>query len=156
MEGEKGSKTFFRVLEFLSKIPNIKKISNEHFNLCEAEISLDEIIKFRWNHKILKQIINLQLIMALQQNFKRVLLNCAPSSIHLHPALCNTLNVIRSIISHVIGQFSKFGPKNWKLSILTENWHRWYLGRANSESGLKFWEFRTQNPIFGQIWAEKF
>ena len=31
--------------EFLSKIPNIKKISNEHFNLCEAEISLDEIIK---------------------------------------------------------------------------------------------------------------
>ena len=27
--------------EFLSKIPNRKKISNEHFNLCEAEISLD-------------------------------------------------------------------------------------------------------------------
>ena len=47
LEGKKGSKTFFRVLEFLSKIPNIKKISNEHFNLCEAEISLDEIIKFR-------------------------------------------------------------------------------------------------------------
>ena len=41
LEGKKGSKTFFRVLEFLSKIPNIKKISNEHFNLCEAEISLD-------------------------------------------------------------------------------------------------------------------
>ena len=31
--------------EFLSKIPNGKKISNEHFNLCEVEISLDEIIK---------------------------------------------------------------------------------------------------------------
>ena len=31
--------------EFLSKIPNRKKISNEHFNLCEAEISSDEIIK---------------------------------------------------------------------------------------------------------------
>ena len=31
--------------EFLWKIPNRKKISNEHFNLCEAEISLDEIIK---------------------------------------------------------------------------------------------------------------
>ena len=26
-------------------MPNRKKISNEHFNLCEAEISLDEIIK---------------------------------------------------------------------------------------------------------------
>ena len=29
----------------LNKIPTNKKISNEHFNLCEAEISLDEIIK---------------------------------------------------------------------------------------------------------------
>ena len=43
---KKCSETFFRVLECLRKIPNIKKISNEHFNLCEAEISLDEIIKF--------------------------------------------------------------------------------------------------------------
>ena len=33
--------------EFLRKIPNIKKMSNEYINLCEAEISLDEIIKFR-------------------------------------------------------------------------------------------------------------
>ena len=78
LEGKKSSKNLFRVLEFLSKIPNIKKISNEHFNLCEAEISLDEIIKLKWNHKILKQIINLQLMMALQQNF---------SSLYLHPAL---------------------------------------------------------------------
>ena len=31
--------------ESVWKIPNRKKISNEHFNLCEAEISLDEIIK---------------------------------------------------------------------------------------------------------------
>ena len=31
--------------EFLSKIPNKKKPSNEKFNLCKAKISLDEIIK---------------------------------------------------------------------------------------------------------------
>ena len=31
--------------EFLSKIPNRKKISNEQFNLYEAKISLDKIIK---------------------------------------------------------------------------------------------------------------
>ena len=31
--------------EFVWKIPNRKKISYEQFNLCEAEISLDEIIK---------------------------------------------------------------------------------------------------------------
>ena len=41
------SKTFFRVFEFLHKYLNIKKISDEHFSLCEAEIYLDEIIKFR-------------------------------------------------------------------------------------------------------------
>ena len=46
LKGKKGSKTFFRVLEFPGKIPNIKKISNEHFNLCLAEISLDGIINF--------------------------------------------------------------------------------------------------------------
>ena len=33
--------------EFLRKLPDIKRISNKHFNLCEAEISFDEIIKFR-------------------------------------------------------------------------------------------------------------
>ena len=32
-------------IEFLKKIPNRKKIYNEYFNLCEVEISLDEIIK---------------------------------------------------------------------------------------------------------------
>ena len=31
--------------EFVRKISNRKEISYEHFNLCEAEISLDEIIK---------------------------------------------------------------------------------------------------------------
>ena len=33
--------------EFVWKIPNRKKISYEHFNLCEVEIFLDEIIKQR-------------------------------------------------------------------------------------------------------------
>ena len=36
-----------RVLEFLSKISNIKKISNENFNFSEADISFDEIVKLR-------------------------------------------------------------------------------------------------------------
>ena len=31
--------------EFVWKIPDRKEISNQHSNLCEAEISLDEIIK---------------------------------------------------------------------------------------------------------------
>ena len=35
----------FPINELLNKIPFIKKISKEHFILCETEISLDEIIK---------------------------------------------------------------------------------------------------------------
>ena len=31
--------------EFVCKIPNRKKISNEYFKFCEAEISFDKIIK---------------------------------------------------------------------------------------------------------------
>ena len=42
--------------ECLRKVTNRKKISYKHFNLCEAEISLDEIIK----SKNSEQIINLQ------------------------------------------------------------------------------------------------
>ena len=33
------------ITEFVCKTPNRKKISNENCNLCEAEISLDEMIK---------------------------------------------------------------------------------------------------------------
>ena len=30
-------------------------------------------------------------------------------------------------------------PKKSKLSVVTENWHTWYLGSADSESWLSFW-----------------
>ena len=61
-------------------------------------------------------------MMALKQNFKRVLLNCAPSPIHLHPAhlnlqpaLYNTISVIRTKKSHIIGQFSKIWVEKFKV-----------------------------------------
>ena len=50
--------------EFAWKIPNRKKISNEHFNICQAEISLDEIIK-----SVNSEIITPQVMMASKQNF---------------------------------------------------------------------------------------
>ena len=40
--------------EFVRKIPNRKETSYEHFNLCEAEIFLDEIIKQR-HEKLLEK-----------------------------------------------------------------------------------------------------
>ena len=45
----------------------------------------------------------------------------------------------------------KFGPKKAKMSVLTENWHTWYLGSADFESGLRFLKFWRQNPFLGQI-----
>ena len=43
------------LLNFLAKFVSEKKTSNEHFNLCKAEISLNEIIKsinFETNEKM--------------------------------------------------------------------------------------------------------
>ena len=52
--------------------------------------------------------------MKSNDSLKAELRNCTPSSIHLHaahlslhPSLCNTINVIRTKISHVFGQFSE-------------------------------------------------
>ena len=50
--------------EFISKIPNKKKIANEQFNLCDAKISLDETIK-----SVTSQTINIKVSIILRQNF---------------------------------------------------------------------------------------
>ena len=91
--------------------------------------------------------------------FFRVLLNYAPTSIQLHPAhfslypaLCNTLDIIRTKISHVIGQFR---PKNSKLSILTENWYIWHSGGADSKSRHRFLKLRPQNSFLGKFGPKK-
>ena len=80
--------------------------------------------------------------------------NLYPAHLSLHPALCNTLNVIRTLISHVLGSFPKFRPKNSKMSMLTENWPVRELGGADCKSGLSFLKFGPQNPFlrkFGPI-----
>ena len=41
----RGNISRYAIDKLLNKIPNSKKISNEYFGLCEAEISLDEIIE---------------------------------------------------------------------------------------------------------------
>ena len=85
-----------------------------------------------------------------------------PSSIHLHPVhfslhlpLCNTLNVIRTKMSHELGNFPKFRSKNLKLTILTENWRIWYIRGADSEPRHRFLKFRAQNPFLSKFGAKK-
>ena len=100
-------------------------------------------------------------------------LNPAPStSTHLHPAYFN-LQPAPSTSTQLIstspqpsatpstifepkfctqlGNFYKFRQKNWKFSILTENWHTCYFGGADSESRLRFLKFRLQNPFMGKF-----
>ena len=49
----------------------------------------------------------------------------------------------------------KFGQKKSKLSVLTENWHTWYLGSADSESRFRFLRFPPQNPFLGKFGSKK-
>ena len=67
----------------------------------------------------------------------------------LHPAHFNLHS------SPSTSNFPKFRPKNSKLSILTENWHTWYLGGADSESGFRFLKFQPQNLFLGKIVQKK-
>ena len=77
--------------------------------------------------------------------------NLHPDHLSLHPVLCNILNVTRTSVLHVSGNFPKFRPKNSKLSILTQNWPIRKFGGADSKSGLSFLKFWTQNPFLGKF-----
>ena len=77
--------------------------------------------------------------------------NLHPAHLSLHPVLCNTLNVIRTLVSHVSGNFPKFRPKNSKLCILTQNWPIREFGGIGSKSGLSFLKFGPQNPFLGKF-----
>ena len=46
ISAKKAPKVSSEYENFSAKFLKKKKTSNEHFNLCEAETSLDEIIKF--------------------------------------------------------------------------------------------------------------
>ena len=54
-----------------------------------------------------------------------------------------------------MGNFPKFRPKNSKLSILTENWHTWYLGDADFGSGLTFSKLWPENLFLGKFGPKK-
>ena len=49
----------------------------------------------------------------------------------------------------------KFGPKESKLYVLTQNWYTWNLGSADSDSGLRFLKFRPLNPFLGKFGPKK-
>ena len=75
--------------------------------------------------------------------------NLHSAHLSLHRALYNTLNVIWTLISQVLGHFPKFRPKNSKLSMLTENLKE--LGDADSKSGHSFLKFGPRNPFLGKF-----
>ena len=38
---------------------------------------------------------------------------------------------------------------------MSENWHTWYLGRVDSESGVRFSKCQPQNPFLGKFGQKK-
>ena len=78
-----------------------------------------------------------------------------PAHLSLPSALCNTLNVIRTLILHVSSIFAKFRPKNSKLSILTKNWLCRELGGADSKYKLSFLKFGPENPFLDKFGPKK-
>ena len=54
-----------------------------------------------------------------------------------------------------LGNFLKFRPKNSNLSVLIKNWHRWYLGGADSRFRLRFLKFRPQNWFLAKFGRKK-
>ena len=54
-----------------------------------------------------------------------------------------------------LGNFPKFRPKHSKLSILTENWHTWYLKDADSYSNINFLKFGPKNQFLGKFGPKK-
>ena len=60
------------------------------------------------------------------------------------------------LFQHLFSEFpilnlflGKFGPKKSKLSVLSENWHAWYLEDTDSYSEFNFLNFKLKF-IFGQ------
>ena len=49
----------------------------------------------------------------------------------------------------------KFGPKNSKLSILSENWYTWYLKDADSYSNISFLNFKSLFPFWANLGQKK-
>ena len=75
-----------------------------------------------------------------------------------HPAPCNTLNIIRTKLSHVTGQFGQFFQVSaekfkvtyfdWKLAHMI-SWRCWFRIQT------LIFESMTRKSILGGIWAEK-
>ena len=101
-----------------------------------------------------------------------------PGSIHLHPATSTSTQLILTSTKFHLPPPSSFQPppsslqhpqqylnqnvaRNWvispnlgwkiKLSILTENWHTWYLGGVDSKSRFRLLIFWSQNPFLGKF-----
>ena len=125
--------------KLLAKVFIGKKVSDcskTSFFFCPRKICLifDKMcITKPWTHLHPAPSTSTQLISASTQ------LSATPSTL-LEPKYCTQL-----------GNFPKFSPKNWTLSIFTENWHTWYLGGADIESRL--FEIPTPKFIFVQTWA---
>ena len=55
----------------------------------------------------------------------------------------------------LLGNFPKFRSKNSKFSVLSENWHSWYLKDADSFSNISFPNVQTKNSFLSKFGPKK-
>ena len=77
------------------------------------------------------------------------------SSIYLHPALCNTLNIIRTKISHVVGPFPKIQAKKCKVVRFVAKLAHMISGGCGFLFRHWFSEFLILNPFLGKFGLKK-
>ena len=74
-----------------------------------------------------------------------------PCSVQPRPSsLQHPQQYLNQNIAHNWAISSNLGQKI-KISILTENWHTWYIGGADCESRIRPLKFRAQNPFLGKF-----
>ena len=55
----------------------------------------------------------------------------------------------------LLGNFPKFRSKNSKCSVLSQNWHSWYLKDADSFSNISFPNVQTKNSFLSKFGPKK-
>ena len=125
----------------------VSLVSHSCCKLDQNLYQLPFVISFRLQKRA--KVTTVKILKFLFDGIKRVLLNRAPSSTQLI-SVSTQLSATPSTIFEPkycaqLANFPKFRPKKQKLSILTENWHKWYIGGVDSKSRLRFLKFGSQN-----------
>ena len=113
----------------------------ENFKFVRFDLTLAHMISWRYWFRIRTYFWNSDPKIHFWANLGRKSQSCPFCLKTGTYGVSSMLILIPTLVFWVCNPKSTFGSKNSKLSVLLENWHTWYLWRADSESGLRFSKF---------------